>query len=50
MENAQELIEEFEKEYSRDNGEVRRQEKIEDNKDYWRRGFSGQYAARKLFG
>jgi len=34
LENAQELMEEFEKEYSRDNGEVRRQEKIEDNKDY----------------
>jgi len=50
LENAQELVEEFEKEYGKDNGEVRRQEKVEDDQDYWRGGFPGTYAARKLFG
>ena len=50
MENAQELVEEFEEEYGRDNGEVRRQEKIKDNKDYWRGGFPRRFAAKKLFG
>jgi len=34
LENAQELVEEFEEEYSKDNGEVRRQEKVEDDQDY----------------
>jgi len=43
-------LEEFEEEYSKDNGEVRRQEKVEDDQDYWKGGFSGRYAARKLFG
>jgi len=47
---VQELVEEFKEEYGRNNREVRRQEKIEDNKDYWRRGFSGRYTARKSFG
>jgi len=50
LENAQELVEEFEEEYGKDNGEVRRQEKVESNHDYWREGFPGRYAARKLFG
>ena len=50
LENVQELVEEFEEEYGKDNREVRRQEKIEDNQDYWRGGFPGRYAARKLFG
>ena len=50
MENAQELIEEFEKEYSKDNGEVRRQEKIEEDRDYWRGSFPGKFTARTLFG
>jgi len=50
LENAQELVEEFEKEYGKDNGKVKRQEKIEDDQDYWRRGFLGRYAVRKLFG
>ena len=43
-------IEEFEEEYSRDNKEVRRQEKVEDSKDYYRGGFPGRYTARRLFG
>jgi len=49
LENAQELVEEFEEEYGRDSGEVRRQEKVEDDKDYWRGGFPGRHTARKLF-
>ena len=28
---------------------MRQQEEIEKNKDYWRGGFPGQYAARRLF-
>ena len=44
------MVEEFEEEYSKDNGEVRRQEKVESNHDYWRGEFPGRYAARKLFG
>jgi len=43
-------LKEFEEEYSRDNREVRRQEKMEDSKDYYRGGFPGRYAARRLFG
>ena len=48
LENAKELVEEFEKGYGRDNQEVRKQERVEE--DYWRGGFPGQYAAKKLFG
>ena len=44
------MVEEFEEEYGKDNGEVRRQEKMESNHNYWRGGFPGRYAARKLFG
>jgi len=29
---------------------VRRQEGTEEDKDYWRGGFPGRYAARRLFG
>jgi len=43
-------LREFEKEYNRDSREVRQQEKIEDDRDYWRGGFPGRYAARRLFG
>jgi len=50
LENMMELVKEFEREYGRDDREVRQQEKAEDNKDYWREGFPGQYAARRLFG
>jgi len=28
---------------------VRRQEEVEEDKDYWRGGFPGRYAARRLF-
>ena len=41
LQNARDLLKEFEEEYNRDSREVRRQEKIEDDKDYWRGGFSG---------
>ena len=50
LQNAGDLLREFEKEYGRDDREVRQQEEIEDNKDYWRGGFPGRYAARRLFG
>ena len=29
---------------------MRRQEEVEEDKDYWRGGFPGRYAARRLFG
>ena len=50
MGNAGDLLKEFEKEYSRNNREVRQQEEIKNDKDYWRGGFSGWYATRRLFG
>ena len=50
LENAMELVEEFEREYGRDDRDVRWQEKTENNKDYWRGGFPGWYATRRLFG
>ena len=50
LQNAGDLLRKFEEEYRRDNREVRRQEEVENNKDYWRGGFPGQYAARRLFG
>ena len=49
LQNAGDILREFEEEYGRNNKEVRRQEKKED-KDYWRGGFPGRYAARRLFG
>ena len=50
LKNAGDALKEFEEEYNRDSKEVRRQEKIEDSKDYYRGGFPGRYAARRLFG
>ena len=50
LQNAEDLLKEFEEEYNRDRREVRWQEKVEDNKDYWRGGFPGRYATRRLFG
>lgn len=50
LENIEDLVKEFKEEYGRNNREVKQQEKMEDNKDYWREGFPGQYAARRLFG
>jgi len=44
------LLKKFEKEYGRNNQEVRRQEKQENDGDYCRGEFPGQYTARKLFG
>ena len=49
LQNAGDLLREFEKEYGRDNREMRRQKEVEDDKDYWRGGFPGWYAARRLF-
>ena len=50
LQNAGDLLREFEKEYSRDNREVRQQEEVENDKEYWRGGFPGWYATRRLFG
>jgi len=50
LENVEDLVKEFEKEYRRDNREVRRQEKAEDDRDYWRGGLPRWYTARRLFG
>jgi len=50
LQNAGDLLREFEEEYGRDNREFRRQEEVEEDKDYCRGGFPGQYAARRLFG
>jgi len=50
LENAQDLVEEFEKEYGKDNREVRRQEREENNREYKRESFPRRFAARKLFG
>ena len=50
LENTEDLLKGFEEKYRRDNREVRRQEKVNDDKDYWRKGLSGQYIARRLFG
>ena len=41
LQNAGDVLREFEEEYSRDNKEVRQQEKAEDSKDYYRGGFPG---------
>ena len=50
LENAGDLLREFEEEYGKDNREVRRQQRTEDDIDYWRGGFPGRYTARRLFG
>jgi len=50
LQNARESLKEFEEEYGKDNKEVRRQEGVEEDQDYWRGGFPGRYAARRLFG
>ena len=41
LENIGDLLKELEEEYSRGNREVRQQEEVEDNKEYWRGGFPG---------
>ena len=43
-------MKEFEEEYGRDDQEVRRQEKEENNRDYWRGELPGRFTARKLYG
>ena len=50
LKNTGDALKEFEKEYRRDNKEIRQQEKVEDSKDYYRGEFPGRYAARRLFG
>ena len=50
MENPEDLLRELEEEYRRDDGEVRQQERVDNNRDYWRGGLLGQYTTRRLFG
>ena len=50
LENVGDLLKEFEEKYNRNNRKVRQQEKVENNKEYWRGGFPGRYAIRRLFG
>jgi len=47
--NVGDLLKEFEEKYSRNDKEARQQEEAKDNKEYWRGGFPGWYAARRLF-
>ena len=50
LENAADLVREFEEKYGRDTREVRQQEKKEEKGDYWRGNFPGRFMARSLFG
>jgi len=50
QENARDLLREFEKEYSRDNRDVRQQKRVDDKTGYFRGGLPGHYTARRLFG
>jgi len=50
LKNAGDLLKELKEEYSRDEREVRQQEKVQDDKGYYRGGFPGRYTARRLFG
>ena len=50
LQNAGESLREFEEEYGKDNKEVRRQEEVEEDKDYWRGELPGRYTPRRLFG
>jgi len=44
------LVEEFEKEYERDEREVRQQKKQEEKDDYWRGSFPEKSMVKTLFG
>jgi len=50
LENAKEVVEEFEREYCRDMEDVRRQEKEENKGIFTREELPGRFMARKLFG
>ena len=50
LENAGDLLQEFEEEYGRDDREVRKQKRTNKERDYWREGLPGRYTARRLFG
>ena len=49
MKNAGKLVEEFEREYGEEDKEVRRQEQIEEEKDF-DRGLLGKYTAKLIHG
>jgi len=50
LENAKELVEEFEKEYGKEEREIRKQENYEERNEYWREIFPERFTARKLYG
>jgi len=50
LENAKELVEEFEKEYGKKEREIRKQENYEEINEYWREIFPERFTARKLYG
>ena len=50
LQNARDLLREFEEEYGWEDREIRQQEQVDDSKDYYKGEFPGQYAARRLFG
>ena len=49
LQNAGNLLREFEEEYGRDDREVKRQEGMNKERDYWRGGLPGRYTVRRLF-
>ena len=49
MKNAGELVEEFEREYREEAEEVRRQEQVEEEKEF-DRGLPGRYTAKLIHG
>ena len=44
------MVENFEKEYGKDDRKVRRQERKENNREYERGSFPSRFAVKKLFG
>jgi len=49
LENAKELVEEFEKEYRKEGREIRKQESYKEKNEYWRGIFPRRFVARKLY-
>ena len=50
LENARDLLKESKKKHNRDDKKVKKQEKVKNNKEYWRRKFLEIFAAKKLYG
>ena len=50
LKNASDLVEEFEKEYRREEEKEARQQETEENKRVFSRGLPGKYTAKLLYG